>query len=173
MRWIPFVRKVPNSLAALSSTIYLFSFWCKWRLVDIFLPNLSASPLFSSSSLSWPRNTWIFSVRGNVGICGRHGKNKQTHRSVQQQRSSASCLEVGWWGANTVFLPGPASLKIFVRYFFLSPSKIYFRFTSNTTGKIIPLSTEETEPVFPQKTLHTSLKMDLTVFKNLTNLSDF
>lgn len=55
-------------------------------LLPCFLPPLS---------IFWLRNTWIFSARGNVGICGRHGKNKQSRRSVRQQRSSAPCLEVG------------------------------------------------------------------------------
>lgn len=102
-------------------------------------------PLFSSSSLSisWPRNTWILSERGNVGICGRHGKNKQSCRSVRQQWAGASGGGVGEKRANTSFFnQGPASLKIFIHYFSLSASKIYLgieELTSNTAEKNNPL----------------------------------
>lgn len=127
--------------------VYLFSYWCKWRLVDIFLPNLSASPCFLPPlSLFLGLGTHgSFQRRGNVGICGRHGKNKQSCRSVRQQRAGASGGGVGEKRANTFFFffnQGPASLKIFIHYFSLSASKIYLRIeelTSNTAGKINPL----------------------------------
>lgn len=105
-------------------------------------------PLFSSSSLpiSWPRNTWILSERGNVRICGRHGKNKQPCRSVRQQRTAASCLALVWGkGEPTLFFffnQGPASMKIFIHYFSLSAGRIYLgieELTSNTAVKINPL----------------------------------
>ncbi len=69
------------------------------------------------------------------------GKINKSCRSVQQQRTCASCMRVVWGkrAPTHFFNQGPASFKIFIHYFSLSASRIYLRIeelTSNTTGKI-------------------------------------
>lgn len=167
MRWILFVKKHLNSLAALFFTLYLFLFWCKWRLVDIFLPNLSASPCFLPPlSLFLGLGTHGSFQRGEMSefVVGMGKINNRVGRFS----SRGPVLHVwGWCGGkesqHIFFNQGPASFKIFIHYFSLSASRIYLgieELTSNTTGKINPLclrcslfdeKQQRIQPCFPSK----------------------
>lgn len=126
--------------------VYLFSYWCKWRLVDIFLTNLSASPCFLPP----------FSLFLGLGTHGSFQRGEMSEFVVGMGKinnrvglfgSRGPVLLGVVWGKRVpthffFFNQGPASLKIFIHYFSLSASKIYLgieELTSNTAGKINPL----------------------------------
>lgn len=124
------MRQIPNSLAAPFSWVYLFLFWCKWRLVDIFLHCfffLSPLPLTLSFELRWPRHTWILSVRGNVGICSRHGKNKQLSWVSSEISLNTPCLET--WSRKR------GLTRFFLRYGLLIIYPSFFFFFSHFQAK--------------------------------------
>lgn len=125
--------------------VYLFSDWCKWRLVDIFLSNLSASPCFLPPlSLFLGLGTHGSFQRGEMSefVVGMGKINNR----VGLFGSRGPVLLGVVWGkrepTNFFFNQGPTSLKIFIHYFSLSASKIYVgieELTSYTAGKINPL----------------------------------
>lgn len=136
------MRQIPNSLAAPLSWVYLFLFWCKWRLVDIFLHSFFFSPLLplalSFQSGAGPDTHGSFLLGEMLEFAVGMGKiNKHIGQfwNLPKHFMSGSQRERGL----TRFFLHQGLLIIFIHLFFFSlPSKIYLwieKLTSDTAWK--------------------------------------